>query len=89
MNQASFDGTEASLMLMTVAYNFLSLFKQLIVGGNVRNRLKTLRHKILAIPAIVERSNDKTIVKMALHMNRRAWIDKLCRQIDSAYYLDG
>jgi len=89
MNQASFDGTEASLMLMTVAYNFLSLFKQLIVGGNVRNRLKTLRHKILAIPAIVERSNDKTIVKMALHMNRRAWIDKLCRQIDETFCHDG
>ena len=33
MNQACFDGTEASLMLMTVAYNFLSLFKQLIIGG--------------------------------------------------------
>ena len=79
MNQASFDGTEATLMLMTVAYNFLSLFKQLIIGGNVRNRLKTLRHKILAIPAIVEHSNDRTIVKMALHMNRRAWISKLCR----------
>ena len=89
MNQASFDGTEASLMLMTIAYNFLSLFKQLIIAGNVRNRLKTLRHKILAIPAIVEQTNDKTIVKMALHMNRRAWIDKLCRQIDDIYCNDG
>jgi NADH:ubiquinone oxidoreductase subunit len=89
MNQTSFDGTEASLMLMTIAYNFLSLFKQLIVGGNVRNRLKTLRHKILAIPAIVEQSDNKTIVKMALHMNRRTWIDKLCRQIDSTYARDG
>ena len=89
MNQASFDGTEATLMLMTVAYNFLSLFKQLIIGGNVRNRLKTLRHKILAIPAIVEHSNDRTIVKMAIHMNRRAWITKLCQQIDDAYWQDG
>jgi hypothetical protein len=89
MNQASFDGTEATLMLMTVAYNFLSLFKQLIIGGNVRNRLKTLRYKILAIPAIVEHSNDRIIVKMALHMNRRAWINKLCRQIDDTYWRDG
>jgi hypothetical protein len=89
MNQASFDGTEASLMLMGVAYNFLSLFKQLIIGGNVRNRLKTLRHKILAIPAIVERSADKTVVKMALHMNRRAWIGKLCQQIDANYCRNG
>jgi len=89
MNQASFDGTEATLMLMTVAYNFLSLFKQLIIGGNVRNRLKTLRLKILAIPAVVEHANDKTIVKMALHMNRRGWISKLCQQIDDTYCRDG
>jgi hypothetical protein len=85
MNQASFDGTEATLMLMTVAYNFLSLFKQMIMGENVRHRLKTLRHKMLAIPAIVERSANKTIVKMALHMNRRAWINRLCLRLDVAY----
>jgi hypothetical protein len=85
MNQASFDGTEASLMLMTIAYNFLSLFKQLIMGENVRSRLKTLRNKMLAIPAIVERSDDKTVVKMALHMNRRAWINKLCQQVELAF----
>jgi hypothetical protein len=74
MNQASFDGTESSLLLMTIAYNFMSLFKQVIIGGEVRNRLKTLRHKILAIPAIIGCSADKTIVKMALHINRRNWM---------------
>jgi len=88
MNQASFDGTEATLMLMTVAYNFLSLFKQTIMGENVRHRLKTLRHKMLAIPAVVERSVDKTIVKMALHMNRRAWISQLCLKLEVAYVND-
>ena len=60
MNQASFNGTEAKLMLMTVAYNFQCPFKQLIVVGNVWNRLKTIRLEILSIPAIVEQSNDKT-----------------------------
>jgi len=85
MNQASFDGTEATLMWMTVDYNFLSLFKQLIMGENVRSRLKTLRHKMLAIPAIVERSFDRTVVKMALHMNRRSWINKLVQNIDLAF----
>jgi hypothetical protein len=33
----------------------------------------------------VERSADKTIVKMALHMNRRAWIDKLILKVDAAF----
>jgi len=27
MNQSGFDGTEASLLLMTIAYNFMSLFR--------------------------------------------------------------
>ncbi|MCL2596945.1 MAG: hypothetical protein FWD66_04655, partial [Paludibacter sp.] len=76
-----FDGTEAALMLMTIAYNFLSLFKQVIIGGDVRNRLKTLRHKILAIPAIIERNENKTIVNLALHVTRRSWIAKICDRI--------
>ena len=88
MNQASFAGTEATLMLMTIAYNFLSLFKQMIMDGNVRNRLKTLRNKVLAIPAIVEHSGGKTVVKMALHMNRREWMTKLCTRIDEVYFRD-
>ena len=88
INQMSFDGTEATLMLMTIAYNFMSLFKQLIIGGTVRNRLKTLRHQIFAIPAIIEHSKDKTIVKMALHLNRRSWINKLWNKVDEIYFED-
>ncbi|MDR1130571.1 MAG: hypothetical protein LBK96_06280 [Prevotellaceae bacterium] len=66
MNQTDLDGTEAALLLMTVAYNFPSLFKRLIIGGNIRNRLKTLRHRRLAIPAIIEKCDGKITVKMAL-----------------------
>jgi hypothetical protein len=77
MNQNGFDGTEACLLLMTIAYNFMSLFKQLIINDKVRNRLSTLRYKMLAIPAYIEEHSNKVIVKMALQMNRRAWIRKL------------
>lgn len=77
MNQDGFDGTEACLLLMTIAYNFMSLFKQVIVNDKVRNRLSTLRYKMLAIPAYIEEHSNKVIVKMALQMNRRAWIRKL------------
>ncbi|MCL2596613.1 MAG: transposase [Paludibacter sp.] len=89
MNQICFDGTEAALMLMTIAYNFLSLFKQVIIGGDVRNRLKTLRHKILAIPAIIERNEDKTIVNLALHIMRRSCIAKMCDRIDQMNIMTG
>jgi len=77
MNQDGFDGTEACLLLMTIAYNFMSLFKQVIINDKVRNRLSALRYKILTIPAYIEEHSNKVIVKMALQMNRRAWIRKL------------
>lgn len=83
MNQSGFDGTEASLLLMTIAYNFMSLFKQVIIGEKVRNRLSTLRYKMLAIPSYFEESDNKIILKMALQINRRAWIRKLWEKTDA------
>ena len=77
MNQASFDGTEATLLLMTIAYNLMSLFKQVIINDKVRNRLSTLRYKLLAIPSYIEEAPDRIILKMAVQMNQRAWIKKI------------
>ena len=85
MNEQGFDATEASLILMTIAYNFMSLFKQIVIGGNVRNRLSTLRYKLLAIPATIQNSGNNIIVNLALQMNRRLWIKKLWDKTDSLY----
>lgn len=59
MNQDGFDGTEACLLQMTIAYNFMSLFKQFIINDKVRNRLSTLRYKMLAIPAYIENTQTR------------------------------
>lgn len=83
ISQQSFDATEATLLLMTIAYNFMSLVKQVIIGGNVRHRLSTLRYKVLAIPSSIENANNKLIVNMALQMNRRLWIRKLWDKIEN------
>ena len=77
MNLTSFDGTEASLALMTIAYNFMSLFRQSVISEKVRNKLSTIRYKLLAIPSFIEKSAHGSVVKMALQMKRRAWIQKL------------
>ena len=86
MNQESFDGTEASLLMMTIAYNFMSLFKQLIIGDKVKQRLSTIRYKILAIPSFVVQTGNMTIVKMAIQMNRRAWIRKLWNNTENVNF---
>lgn len=77
MNQASFDGTEASLVTMTIAYNFMSLFRQVILSEKVKHRLSTLRYKLLAIPSMIEKNNNGLVLKMALQMKRRKWIQGL------------
>jgi hypothetical protein len=86
MNEQSFDATEASLLLMTVAYNFMSLFKQVIIGGSIRNRLSTIRYRLLAIPSAIENSGNSIIVNMALQMSRRMWIKKLWDKTDQKDY---
>lgn len=77
INEQSFDATEATLRFMTIAYNLMSLFKLLVINSPVKNRLSTLRHKLLAIPATITQKGDKIIIEMALQMQRRAWIKKL------------
>ena len=89
MNQDSFESTEAALLLMTIAYNFMSLFKQFVINEKVRNRLSTLRYKLLAIPAYIDESTDKVIVKMALQMKRRAWIKKLWEKSSNFEFSSG
>jgi hypothetical protein len=54
MNQNGFDDTEACLLLMTIAYNVMSLFKQFVINEKVRNRLSTLRYKMLAFRLILK-----------------------------------
>ena len=75
MNQASFHGTEASLIMMTIAYNFMSLFKKLILNDTIKKRLQTIRYQVLAIPAYI--TNNKKVFNMALSIERRSWIRKL------------
>jgi hypothetical protein len=92
MNQDGFDVIESCLLLITIAYNFIRLFKQLIINDKACNRLSTLRYKVLVIPAYIEEHSNKVIVKMALQMNRRAWIRKLWEKytcFGSTLLLDG
>ena len=73
------------------ANNFKAFLEEtlLFLSGNVRNRFKTLRHKMPAIPSIIESSGDRIAVKMALHMNRRNRIAKLCGRIRLQFLQSG
>ena len=49
MNQQSFDATETTLNFIMIAFNLMSLFKQVVVKDKIRRTLKTLRYSCLSI----------------------------------------
>ena len=77
INQHSFDATETTLNFIMVAYNLMSLFKQVIVQDKVRPTLKTLRYSCLGIGSYMVKNGSERILKMSLNMKRRSWITKL------------
>ncbi|NLN25744.1 MAG: IS1380 family transposase [Bacteroidetes bacterium] len=77
INQQSFDATETTLNFLMIAYNLMSLFKQVVVRESVRPTLKTLRYKALGIGSYVVKSGSQKILKMSVNMKRRSWITKL------------
>lgn len=82
INQHSFDATETTINFIMVAYNLMSLFKQIIVQDKVRPTLKTLRYKCLGIGSYMVLNGRDRILKMSLHMKRRSWITKLWNNTD-------
>jgi hypothetical protein len=83
INQHSFDATETTINFIMVAYNLMSLFKQVIVQDKVRPTLKTLRYQCLGIGAYLVQNGRDRILKMSLHMKRRSWITKLWNNVDN------
>lgn len=63
INQQSFDATETTLNFIMVAFNLMSLFKQVIVKEKVRLTLKTIRYRCLGIGSYLTKSGrDKILV---------------------------
>lgn len=89
INQQSFDGTEASLHFIMLAHNILNLFKKVIINERVKQRLSSLRHKMLAIPSYLKDIDNKLILNMALQMNRRQWIASLWNRLDDYNFKPG
>lgn len=77
INQQSFDATETTLNFLMIAYNLMSLFKQVVVRDKVRPTLKTLRYKCLGVGSYVVKNGTQKILKMSIAMKRRNWITKL------------
>ncbi len=63
---SSFFATEAAFRFIMVAYNLLSLFRQIVLRERKQSTLKTLRFKCFALGAWITKHSRQNILKIAL-----------------------
>ena len=76
-NQQSFYATEAALNFVMMAYNFISLFRKVVLGQKVHQQMKTLRYNVFAIGGYIVKNGNQRILKLSLAMKRREWFTGL------------
>lgn len=77
-NLENFWATEAALNFVMMAYNLVSLFKQVVYQKKKEMpQMKTLRYKCFAIGAYIVKDGNRNILKMSLNMKRRIWFEGL------------
>lgn len=76
-NLHNFYATEAALNVVMMAYNIISLFRQVVLGTAVHKQMKTLRYKVFAIGGYIIKKGNQRILKLSLAMKRREWFTGL------------
>ena len=82
---AEHNRTEAALSFVMLAYNLMSLFRQVLLktsvvkpsAGTVHHTLKTLRYRLFAKAAYITTESRKPILNLALAMQQRTWMTGL------------
>jgi virulence-associated protein VapD len=77
-----FWATEACLNMVMIAYNLMSLFRQVALrasivhgGKDIQHTLKTLRFKLFAKSGYVGTEGRKQVLKLAIAMQHRQWFE--------------
>ena len=84
-NMKYFWATEAALNTVMLAYNLMSLLRQVLLktsavkhsSTSVQHTLQTLRYKLFAKAAYITTESRKPILNLALAMQQRAWMQGL------------
>lgn len=88
-NMQDFWATEAALNTVMLAYNLMSLFRQVLlktvvvrkgVSEPIQHTLQTLRYKLFAKPAYTTTESRKPILNLAMAMQKRQWMQGLWDQ---------
>lgn len=79
----NFWGTEAAFRFAILAYNLMSLFRQLVLQSSNQPTLATLRVKCFALGAWITNHSRKRTLNIALSPKKRPWMDGLFSKADS------
>ena len=89
LNLRDFWATEAALHTVMMAFNLMSLFKQVLLKQTIRrdgadqpiqHTLSTLRHQLFAQPGFITHEGRRPLLKLATAMQKREWISGLWDQ---------
>ena len=78
-NMKEFYATEAAMRFVTVAYNLMSLYKHVTTQTQSQQRLHTIRINCFAVGSWIVKQGNKKILKLAVRMEKRAWMDGLLK----------
>lgn len=84
-NMHDFWATEATLNMVMMAYNIMSLFRQVVMGTKVQHFMKTLRYRVFAVGSYLIKEGNQRILKLSLTMKRREWFTGLWQQNQSLH----
>ena len=79
----SFCATECAMTSVMVAYNLMSLFKQLTNRNQAQPKLSTLRFNCFAIGSWIVKEENSKVLKMSVPLKRRQWYDGIFKEMES------
>ena len=65
-----------------IAYNLISLFRQVVLQTKTQATLGTIRVQCFALGSWVVKHAGKTTLKMSVALKRRSWLDGLFAKIE-------
>jgi len=83
-----FWATEAAFRTIMIAYNLMSLFRQLVLKSKSQATLSTLRFKCFALGSWISKHAGKTILNISAMGEKRKWLNGLfdiVRQNDKSF----
>jgi hypothetical protein len=79
----SFSATETAMRFVMVAYNLMSLFRQLTHQNQPQPKLSTLRFNCFAVGSWIQDEAKKRILHMSVPLKRRQWYDSLFANVQN------